>query len=322
MLDVSGAPGAGDGYELPELDANCEGDFVIVTGNGMPTYQFVQMTPNPLVAQDYRFEIPRSPAMAEQPTDLPLLGLAGVAVNGLVWFGPNEAGQPEDSAWGDPIDNGLTDPCTGHTAGEYHYHALTEKCLLQSSVSSSTPWTLPDALADEPSPVVGFALDGFPIYGPRGCMDLPCTDVRELLSGWEQIGDPTTYAWDAYAFVEHDDAVHLDRCNGRVQPDGSYGYHATAGFPYILGCYTGTPTDAAGNQGGGDDDDGPASCEDEGDCVGECPDGSLGCTCAEGPMGSVCVPTCERDEDCPDGGMDLECDEGNGICVPAGGPPQ
>ena len=31
-----------------------------------------------------------------------------------------------------------------------------------------------------------------------------------------------------------------------MQPDGSYGYHATMSFPYIIGCFKGTPTSQTG----------------------------------------------------------------------------
>ena len=37
----------------------------------------------------------------------------------------------------------------------------------------------------KPSPVVGFALDGFPVYGPYGCLDEACTDVVKMKSSWE-----------------------------------------------------------------------------------------------------------------------------------------
>lgn len=246
ILDVGDAAGAGASYADPEVWAGCTDDALIIEGNGMPTYAFVQMTPNGLTEQDYTFEIPRHPTVAAQPTEIPLLGLAGVAVNGLVWFGPNEAAQPADSAWGDPIYNGITDGCFGHTAGEYHFHALNQKCLTQDAVSESEPWTLPDPSASESSPVIGWAMDGFPIYGSYGCLDEECTQVAEMTSGYDQIADPTQNAWEAYTWSDKSDATILDECNGRVQPDGSYGYHATSDFPYILGCYTGTPAPSVG----------------------------------------------------------------------------
>ncbi|MCO4773889.1 MAG: YHYH protein [Deltaproteobacteria bacterium] len=243
VLDVSGAAGAGANYANPDLWAGCTDDSLIIEGNGIPTYSFVQMTPNPLTEQSYSFDLPRNPEVAAQTTEMPLLGLAGVAVNGLVFFGPNEAGQPASSAWGDPIYNGITDGCFGHTAGEYHFHALSQKCLTQDAVGESEPWTLADPNPAEASPVIGWAMDGFPIYGPYGCLDSDCTEVAEMKSGFDQIADPTQDAWDAYAWSEKSDPTFLDACNGRVQPDGSYGYHATEGFPYIIGCYVGTPVD-------------------------------------------------------------------------------
>ena len=41
--------------------------------------------------------------------------------------------------------------------------------------------------------------------------------------------------------------AYLDECNGHVGPSGDYHYHTTATFPYILGCYRGTPTNNGGN---------------------------------------------------------------------------
>ena len=70
-------------------------------------------------------------------------------------------------------------------------------------------------------------------------LDEACEQRVTFVSGWEQTGDPSTYAWDNHAYVGGDDPTVLDRCNGRVGPDGSYRYHATSTFPYILGCYHG-----------------------------------------------------------------------------------
>jgi hypothetical protein len=57
----------------------------------------------------------------------------------------------------------------------------------------------------------------------------------------------------AFQSVGGDDPNILDPCNGRVGPDGVYRYHATTTFPYVLGCYRGTPSDSAGagDPGGG-----------------------------------------------------------------------
>jgi hypothetical protein len=322
MLDLSQAPGAGAEYDPPELRAWCEGDLFIVESNGIPPFTFIPMTPNPLAAQEHRWEIPRVPTLAAAPVAIPLLGDIGFARNGLVSYGPNEGPFPDP--YGDPIWNGLTDPCLGHTANAYHFHALSERCLADDSLVAE-PWTLAEPDGSAESPILGFAGDGFPILGRFECADLACSSVIALESGWVQTGDPTTYAWDNHEYVERKDATVLDACNGHVGPAGDYHYHATSTFPYILGCFAGTPGDgflADDMPGGDDDDDGPPPCDGPEDCVDACPPGAQGCTCADGPMGSACVPTCAEDADCEDieGGPPLQCDEGRGICTPQGGP--
>jgi hypothetical protein len=259
-LVLEGTEGAGDGYPAPQLAVECVDGEVRVTSNGIPHYRFVRITPNDLAAQNHVFTFPQFPEVADSPTDIPLLGTAGVAVNGVPFYGPNEAERPDP--FGDPVANQIMDMCEGHTAarGDYHFHALPEGCL-----------SLDPPPAEAPSPILGFALDGFPIYGPRGCVDAGCNDVIEFKSSWEHQAPgrldcagaddcgrdetcaltvvdgvereaciPKTYAWDNNVYVEKADPQYLDRCNGRVGPDGTYRYHATATFPYIIGCYMGT----------------------------------------------------------------------------------
>jgi hypothetical protein len=240
MLDVSQAVGAGPGYPAPQLAAKCEGGQLVVDGNGIPHYTFVQTTPNPLQAADVHYAITLNPQAAAQVTTLPLLGPVGFAVNGMHFFGPNEAAQPADEAYGDPIYNGLMDACLGHTAMAYHYHALDVKCLNQASLVAE-PWMNADPPAGEASPVIGWGRDGFPIRGPLECSDAGCAAIVEMKSSYVLIGDPKTNAWDAYEYQANADPTFLDECNGHTGPDGDYHYHATAGFPYILGCFRGTP---------------------------------------------------------------------------------
>jgi hypothetical protein len=222
------------------------GNVLRVTSNGIIPYTFVQTTPNPLTAGTYVYKIPLTAAVAAQTTALPLLGPVAVAVNGMTIAGPNEASMPPAQAYGDPVYNGITDPCLGHTAMSYHYHALSQQCLVQASVTVATPWTLPAPSPDHASPILGWSLDGFPIRGRYECSDAVCSDVVELTSGWQQTGNPTTYAWSAYTYVASTSATVLDKCNGHVGPHGDYHYHATTGFPYVLGCYRGTPAAQAG----------------------------------------------------------------------------
>jgi hypothetical protein len=260
-MDVASSPGAGARYPAPSLSVACTNDSVTVRGNGIPHYPFVRITPNDLMAQNHIFTFPKNPALSGELRTIPTLGTVAVAIDGLPIFGPNEADRPDP--FGDPVLNAIMDTCMGHTAmrGIYHFHALLERCFL----GEPAPGT--------PSGILGYALDGFPIYGQWACRDAGCGEVVKLKSGWEatgyeKIGCTThadcstgfrcgkgivagrvedicgsqTYAWDHNQYLEHpDDPTFLDRCNGRVGPDGQYRYHVTETFPYVLGCYRGRP---------------------------------------------------------------------------------
>ena len=229
FLDVSGAPGAGPEYPKPKVEASCEGDRLVVRSNGIPHYEFVQVTPNPLREQDNEYRLPANPRVADAPIPIGLLGTIGVAVNGIAIFGPNEGPVPAEEQFGDPVYNSIMDACMGHTANEYHYHALVQRCL---------SFGVKDG---DPSPVIGFGFDGFPIYGPWGCLDAECTEVVRHRSSWEKVREPHQDAWDAYDYVAKDGPEYLDACNGHTGPEGNYHYHATESWPYILGCYAGEP---------------------------------------------------------------------------------
>lgn len=341
LLEVAKGPGAGAAYAKATLSGSCTDSKFTVKSNGMPYYTFTPKTPNPLKTVNQSWTIERFPKIAAQTTAVPLLGVAGFTVAGLPFEGPNEAAEPPDQMYGDPVYNGLMDDCMGHTSPqEYHHHALSVKCLQASSVSSATPWTLADPPKDKASPLIGWALDGFPVYGPIGCLDKDCKQVAEMKSGYVKVGDPKTYAWKAYAYTAVPaDATVLDACNGRVGPDGTYRYHTTATFPYIIGCYKGTPApgggggdpgfdgggfgpDAGGGDGGfpggdGEQGGGPPSCKVDGDCTGKCEPSAKGCGCGTIMNGATgCIPTCKVDGDCGKipNGMQTYCKQG--FCKP------
>ncbi|TNF29833.1 MAG: YHYH protein [Deltaproteobacteria bacterium] len=233
---LTGAP-AGAAYPAPTLSASCTEAEVVVTSNGIPDFTFTQVTPNALTAQTHVWRFPRDPAPAAAPAAVPLGGPAAIAVNGLPIFGPTEA--PQDG-YRDPVLDELLDYCGGHTApgGVYHFHARPD-CLLEG-------------LDGVPYVVLGYAFDGYPILSPWVCDDPACVSVREVQSGWAQVeavyGASITNAWSAHAYVPG--TSELDECNGMTLGDGRYAYFATDTFPYLLGCYRGTPT-ANGLAGGG-----------------------------------------------------------------------
>jgi hypothetical protein len=61
------------------------------------------------------------------------------------------------------------------------------------------------------------------------------------------------YSWCANRYVDRSQQdvsaanfVYMDRCNGFEGPDG-YSYYATGSFPFLTGCYHGTPSDSVTN---------------------------------------------------------------------------
>lgn len=232
-----GADPANSRYAPPRVRASCTDRQLVIESNGIPAYEFQQLTPSDLRAQNHSWSIPLEPRLGQGTTPVPLLGTVAVAVNGIPIYGPNEGPFPDP--FGDPVYNAIVDWCAGHTAqrGDYHYHALIVDCLAAGTAPGS------------PDPVIAFSLDGFPVYGPEGCADAECSETVTYRSGWQRTGDPRTYAWEAHQYVGGSDPRTLDQCNGHTGPGGDYHYHATETFPYVLGCYAGADTSAVERSG-------------------------------------------------------------------------
>jgi hypothetical protein len=119
---------------------------------------------DPTKAQTYKFTIPTTPKYVSSVTSTSL-GSIGVMISGAVLYNPFEGdGKTVAMANNFTITNssGITasfvDKCAGHPTpqqGAYHYHGL------------STCVTAKVDKISKPSHLIGFALDGFPIYGDR-----------------------------------------------------------------------------------------------------------------------------------------------------------
>lgn len=119
---------------------------------------------DPTKAQSLSFTIPTKPTYASKVTNTPL-GSIGVMISGAVLFNPYE-GDGKTVAMSNNFSLTNTDGsmvwfvdhCSGHPTpmvGMYHYHAGST-CVIDQ-VDTKTG----------PSHLIGIALDGFPIYGPR-----------------------------------------------------------------------------------------------------------------------------------------------------------
>lgn len=201
---------------------HCSNRYMIVESNGIQSIPFEQTTPNQVRPSRLRWEIPRTPVEAHAPVRMSLLGPVAVAVDGLPFFGPNEA----PPTFGDPVLDDLLDSCNGHPneVGLYHYHALPT-CLIQGRERQA-------------GVVVGYAFDGYPILAPYECEDESCSSVYKVKSSYVYVGGPSN-VWQSHAF--RPGTGPLDECNGMTRPDGTYAYYATDTFPYIIACYHGAP---------------------------------------------------------------------------------
>lgn len=177
------------------LPRHATGTFPVERGSAAFRYD---RNPNSIQAHTVDYRLPRDPKIAVTPGCLPM-GTIGVALSGAVFF------NALDAPGRDAVANEIFDKCEGHPErnGRYHYHHFSP-CFDQGN-------------GEMHSPLIGYALDGFGIYGPRD---------------------------EGGSYVSND---QLDECHGHVGPvplsDGTvktvYHYHANREFPYTLGCFRG-----------------------------------------------------------------------------------
>ncbi|MFO0811689.1 MAG: YHYH protein [Gemmatales bacterium] len=198
---------------IPDLVVSHDDSFIILHSQNLPNHPHAPFpnsrNPNTITAQKLKLKIPITPQKGTSITRVPM-GPIAVAVNGVVFFNPFEAGgmnavQGYRSEW--------LDSCCGHPQqhGVYHYHKYP------SCVKSPFPDD-----GEQHSPPIGFAWDGYPIYGPYEAKGVEAKDLK--------------------------DNQMLDVCNGHFDPERGYHYHVTPGkFPYVLGGYAGVPERSNGH---------------------------------------------------------------------------
>ena len=235
-----------------ELNISVNGDYCTITANGIPNHDFndgAQGFPNNASEQNYSYQIPTAPSFAASITELAIGDTNGIMLNGVKIdllaaacfdVGSGKTGCSDMShPWRyDPmyVDNDFgTDSHNAHVqpGGIYHYHG--------------SPNALFSADTNIESPVVGFAADGFPIFGSwfndngtirkaNSSYTLKQGDRQDVTGYATPDGDyDGTYRQD-YEYIEGQG--DLDSCNG-MEVDGVYGYYITETYPYIVGCLKG-----------------------------------------------------------------------------------
>ncbi len=168
-----------------------------------PAYKF-DRNPNAIAEQNVLLRIPAQPIASGRPSCAPM-GMIGFALTGAAIFNALDAVGRDAPAYE------IQDVCSGHPerGGTYHYHDYSS-CMIDAS-----------GKAGRHSDLVGYALDGFGIFGPKG-------DRGQRMKNTD-----------------------LDACHGHtheIQWDGQrrpmYHYHFTDEYPYSIGCFNGTPIKA------------------------------------------------------------------------------
>ena len=156
--------------------------------------------PNKIQTSTVQINLPLMPQIASSASCVPF-GEIGILVNGGYFF------NALDSLGRDAVAHEIQDACDGHPeqSGAYHYHSVSTCLEKQSSRTSH-------------SALMGYALDGFGIFGHYG------ENGKELTN------------------------ADLDECHGHTHEidwDGKrlnlYHYHATWEYPYTIGCFRGRP---------------------------------------------------------------------------------
>ncbi len=247
-------PGDGQSPGKSQVSITVEGSVRVIRANGLPDHapgQFPNRgNPNVIEAQSYTYRVPVRPQAGAQFTRLGMHPF-GVALNGVVF-------DPGAAEWWqmDPRSGWTLDPISGsqklgldrHNAhvqpsGAYHYHGL--------------PTGLVERLTGGQPKVaqVGWAADGFPIYGPWGFSDAKSAGgaLKRLKSSYRlRAGTRASGPGGKFdgSYVEDFEFVKgagdLDEANGRFGvtpefPQGTYYYVLTDDFPFIPRQFRGTP---------------------------------------------------------------------------------
>ena len=269
---------------------------VYVATNGIPSYitgPFLDGNPSIATSQNAIFKLPLNPVKNTGNPVNTTGGTIGLFINGVALFDYRDgvswksstgalAGGPlggmGDNVWNRDavVAERLGFDCAkGHPAmGNYHHHQNPSAFSLDLSVISTIcNLYVADGLylidSNVHAPLIGFAYDGFPIYGAYGYKNLDGTGgIVRMKSSYQyrnistrtQYANGTTvtagppvsttyplgYFREDYEYVVNSNTEYLDDHNGRFCitpefPNGTYCYFATvdknwnSAYPYAVG---------------------------------------------------------------------------------------
>lgn len=244
-----------------------------VLSNAIPEHKVGRFpnrhNPHSIREQKLSFALPLDPEPLKEPLSLsnksgrgPPNTPFGIASNGVLFdpgtaefFLGNRSENWNYEALSGSVILGLDDH-HGHVQpnGSYHYHGLPTGLLKKLKVR-----------AGKHSPLIGFALDGYPIYALYGYCDPNNTksQIIKLKSSWQlkrglrpSSGKSPGGRYDGtftkdYEYVK--DSGDLDKCNGRFTvtkeyPQGTYAYFLTEQWPVIPRYFRAQPLKLRGSR--------------------------------------------------------------------------
>lgn len=240
----------------PEVKMEIQDGYRTITSNGIPDHPTGAFpnagNPNSIAPQSYRYRVTMTPKLTGSETRTHIFG---VAINGV----PFDPGTAElwnsNQAWHYEALSGLlfsrgglgVDDNLAHVQpnGAYHYHGLPMGLLKKLDYTHRMA-------------LVGYAVDGFPIYGPYAYASSsdsksPLEELKSsyrLKEGMRPAGaDSPGGAYDGsfesdYRYVKG--LGSLDTSNGRTgvtpeYPQGTYYYVLTGNWPFVPRSVKGTP---------------------------------------------------------------------------------
>jgi hypothetical protein len=279
-------------------------NWAYISTKGIPSYitgPFLDGNPSLATSQNAIFKMPLNPTQNTGTATATTGGNIGIFINGVALFdyrdgvawnsttnalcgglpgmSPCPGGPGASMSWNRdaiPAEKVGFDCSKGHPAmGNYHHHQNPSAFKLDLTVISNV-CDLYDAdglyVIDSTvhSPLIGYAYDGFPIYGAYGYANTDGTGgITRMKSGYQLRNITTRAVWadgtdvpdgpvvsttyplgyfrEDYEFVSHaGQGDYLDSHNGRVcvtpeYPNGIYCYFATvneewnSAYPYVVG---------------------------------------------------------------------------------------
>jgi hypothetical protein len=257
-------------------------DSVWVRSEGMTNDMGQYVNPGTCQPQAYVFVFPRTPNVPASKSISPKIGAIGLLINGIPvyglgnaysWNGTTNTNMGGAGIWNEEVylsaGFALDTAFAAHPQdGAYHSHA--------------TPWRLFQSTpSTQHSPLVGYAFDGYPIYGPYGYSTAmnSSSAITRMKTGYSlrnitvreelpygvtltssQYGPAVSSTYPIGTYCEDyewlaSNGGDLDKYNGRFcvtpeYPGGTYAYFVTMDaaetpqFPYYIGIeYYGEPVD-------------------------------------------------------------------------------